>query len=151
MKKSQIIAVALVLASAQSFAAERSIAKSHRPTTIVVAHNGSGLAQFPIIRSDFPNHAVIAAPKKIESISWSTTHYPEHPTETVDICYSRPYRSSSFEHCEPVNKNSMGTTSVFNVYAFDMGAQFIIRHKVNGGRNNSAAAGVDTLTINYSY
>ena len=150
MIKSRMIAVALALASAQALAAESSITKSLKPDNIVIATRGIASSQFHIARSDFPNQVMIAATKTIRSVSWDVTRYPDNLGETIDICYSRPYNTSWFEHCRRVD-GPTGSTSEFNAYRFDIGAKFVIQHRVSGGKNHSAAVGLDTLTINYNY
>lgn len=151
MKKHITIAVALAFVSGYSFAAELSITKSVKPDRVVTAKAGRALAQFPVQRSDFPSHALILAPKTLRSVSWSTTYYPDNVGERVQICYSRPYNFSGEDHCVDVNPNSSGVIHEFNSYEFDLHAGIKIRHLVFGGKNYGTAAGVDTVTINYSY
>lgn len=151
MKKFTAFALALALFSVHSFAADMSITKSVKPYRIVTAKAGRGVALFSVVRSDFQSHALLLAPKTLRSVSWSTTHYPDNLGEQVQICYSRPYNFSGDDHCIYIQPNSSGETYEFNSYKFDVQAGIKIRHFVSGGKDYGTAAGVDTVTFNYSY
>lgn len=148
MKK--IIAIAFALASADSFAADRTITKSAKPYHIVVAKDGSALAQFTLLTSDFRERGLLGAKKRLTSIQYRTTHYPDNLKEEVEICYYEPGRTTHVA-CEDVSPNSSGVIYNFNQYKFDMHARVIIRHSVKGGRDSGRSAGEDTITINYSF
>ncbi len=151
MKKYITIAMVLVLGSTSIFAAERTITKSLKPSRIVVAKAGFGLASFPVLSSHFlPNTQLFLAPKKLEGISWRTTHYPDNLFETVKLCYYQPLANEPTD-CENIEPNSSGITHKFDSYTFDKHARVTIMHRVTGGKNHGAAAGVDTVTIHYSY
>lgn len=147
MKKTLVITFALL--SANSFAADNIISKSAVPTRIVVAKDGVGLGQFPMMSFDFPRSHRFA-PKKLKSISWRTTYYPENMNETVQICYTKP-AGSGYDDCRDILPNSSGDTDHFNQYSFDKYASFTFRHQVKGGKNQGAPAGEDSIVVHYSY
>jgi hypothetical protein len=143
------LAITLALLSAHSVAADNFISKSAVPTRIVVAKAGIGLAQFSMMSFDFPaSHRF--APKKLKSISWRTTYYPDNMNEEVQICYTRPGRSG-YDDCRDISPNSSDTTEYVNKYSFDKYARFTFRHNVNGGKNQGAPAGQDSIVVRYSY
>lgn len=148
MKK--MIAFALVLVSVNSVAAEKFLAKSATPSRIVVAKAGVGLAQFSVMSQDFPRPHVFLAAKKLKSISWETTYFPDNLNEVVEICYFQAL-STKPDHCEEIQKNSSGATEEFNSFIFDRHVRVIIRHSVKGGKNNGTPAGVDKIVMHYSY
>jgi len=152
MQKYITIAVALALVSSSSFAVDSSITKSATPNRIVVAKAGTGIVRFGVLSSDFPSdRSLIFATKRLTSINWETTYYPDNVEKKVEICYYRPHRHSEPDLCRPILPNSSGTVYDFNSLAFDTGASVVIRHVIEGGKNYGTAAGVDRVTINYSY
>lgn len=144
------VAMALVLVSLNSVAANKTLTKSVAPSRIVVAKDGVGLAQFSVVSRDFPDAQLLLAHKKLSSISWSTTHYPDNSNEEVDICYFQPGRANH-EPCIRIRPNSSGTVTDFNSFNFNKHARIMIKHNVRGGKNYGAPAGMDTITINYSH
>ncbi|OCR24308.1 hypothetical protein AFK24_14555 [Pseudomonas syringae] len=147
MKKTLAITVALL--SANSFAADNTISKSAVPTRIVVAKEGVGLGQFSMMSFDFPSSHRFA-PKKLKSVSWRTTYYPDNMNERVQICYTKP-AGSGYDDCREISPNSSGDTDDFNKYSFDKYARFTFRHMVKGGKNQGAPAGEDSIVVHYSY
>ncbi|MCQ2994922.1 hypothetical protein QCD79_18905 [Pseudomonas quasicaspiana] len=147
MKK--IIAITLVTLSANTFAVESSITKSEVPDRIVVAKAGVGLSQFSMMTMDFPRNQRYL-PKRLESINWTSTYYPNNTGERVHICYTRPGRAG-YDQCEEISKNSSGSIEAFNHHSFDRFARITIKHLVSGGQNQGAPAGEDSITVNYSY
>lgn len=147
MKKT--IAITLVALSANTFAVESSITKSEVPDRIVVAKAGVGLSQFSMMTMDFPRSQRYL-PKRLESINWTSTYYPNNTGESVQICYTRPGRAG-YDQCEEISKSSSGSTEVFNHHSFDRFARITIKHLVSGGQNQGAPAGEDSITVNYSY
>ncbi|RRV09492.1 hypothetical protein EGJ27_06930 [Pseudomonas sp. v388] len=145
-----IIAIALVLVSVSGFAVEKSLTKSLKPGRIIVAKDGSAMAQFSVLSRDFSAPGLLVAKKTLTSVEWRTTHYPDNLNEEVEICYTEPGR---IDHvlCEDISPNASGTTDKFNNFKFDMHARVTIRHSVKGGRNSGAPAGMDSVVINYSY
>jgi hypothetical protein len=116
----------------------------------VTAKAGFGLAQFPISSTDFPKTIPLYATKRLQGISWRTTYYPDNLGEKVYICYFRPI-ASEHEPCEEISPNSSGVTHEFDSLPFDKYAKVMIRHKVSGGKDYGTPAGVDTITVKYSY
>ncbi len=147
MKK--IIAITLVTLSANTFAAEGVITKSKVPDRIVVAKAGVGLAQFSMMTMDFPKNQRYL-PKKLESINWTTTSYPDNTGEVVQICYTQP-ANSGYDRCYDISQSPSGSTDAFNHYGFDRFARITIKHLVSGGKNQGAPAGRDSITVRYSY
>lgn len=148
MKK--IIAVVFAITSLNAFAADRTITKSVKPSRIVVAKEGGALAQFTLLSTDFRERGLLGAKKRLTSVEYRTTHYPDNWNEKVQICYSQPGRIEP-QHCEDVAENSSGVIYNFNQYKFDMHARITIRHSVDGGKDSGKAAGEDTVVINYSF
>lgn len=145
-----LLPLVLVLASASSFAVDAAITKTASPGVIVVTNGGTGLAQFGLLSAYFPTGTSLKT-KTLRSINWQTTFYPNHPNETVELCYYRPY-SSTAVGCVPINPpHSSGIVNNFNSQPFGPGARVIIRHYVNGGPQPASPAGLDTVTFNYSY
>lgn len=145
-----VIAIALALMSVNSFAASGFIERSIKPPRIVVAKDGSAMAQFNVYSSDFRDRQLFLAPKKLTSIEWRATYYPDNTGEFVEICYYQPGRIEH-EPCVEIKSNSSGVIYDFNSYKFDKHAKVMIRHSVSGGRNSGAPAGMDSVVINYSY
>ena len=148
MKK--VIALALILVSANGFAADQSLSKTATPPRIVVAKDGSAMAQFWVHSRDFSAPGMLLAKKRLTSIEWQTTYYPDNLNEEVQICYTEPGRIDP-ALCRVIDKNSSGSTEVFNQLNFDKHARITIRHSVKGGRNSGAPAGSDSVIINYSF
>lgn len=147
-----ILALALGLASLSSFATDATITKSVSPGSSSVVPTAT-LAIMSMYYGDFPS-GTSSATKTITSIDWSTTHYPNNPGETVELCYTRPNQSNPIA-CMNVlpNSSQTGVTS-FNSYLFGNGAQFMFRHKLPAGGTKPAlpaTGGVDTIVIRYSY
>ena len=58
MKKllaTKLLALSLILASSYGYAIDATITKTDSPDIIIVVNNGTGLAQFGLISSDFPS------------------------------------------------------------------------------------------------
>ncbi len=146
MKKFIVIAVAL--SSLYASAADKSLTKTAKPPHIVVAKNGSAMSQFFVSSSDFSERGLLQAKKRLTSIDWRTTHYPDNLSEEVQICYNQPGRINH-DLCLPITPNASGRIMDFNSFKFDMHARVTIRHSVRGGRNSGRSAGEDTVVINY--
>ena len=146
MKKLTVIAVALL--SFNALAADKVLIKTKKPPHIVVAKNGSAMSQFSVLSSDFSERGLLLAKKRLTSIDWSTTYYPDNLDEEVEICYNQPGRINH-DLCQRIDPNSSGRILAFNAFKFDMHTRVTIRHSVKGGRNSGRSAGVDTVVINY--
>lgn len=89
-------------------------------------------------------------PKKLTSIHWKTTYFPDNSDETVEICYLQPGRIDP-DHCKEIRPNSSGDVDEFNSFKFDWHAAVWIRHRTGAGKDFGAPAGMDKIVINYSY
>ncbi|MNF93099.1 hypothetical protein D3C84_757630 [compost metagenome] len=114
-----------------------------------MVNNGTGLAQFPLLSTDFPS-GTRSLTKTLQGIDWSTTSYPNNTGETVELCYYRPYSSNPVS-CTGILPNSSGTLTNYNGQSFGNGAKVIIRHRVQGGQQPGYPAANDTVTFRYSY
>lgn len=144
-----LFAVALAFVAVNGFAAEGSITKSVKPPRVNIGWDGIATSRFFISTREFPG-AMLAAPKKLKSIQWETTHFPDNTGEEVDICYLQPGRIDP-DDCVVVHPNSSGVVEEFNSLKFDWHTEVWIRHKTTGGKNSGASAGMDKIVINYSY
>lgn len=147
MKK--LLALFLILASSYSYATDATITKTVKPDNIIVVNNGTGLAQFGLLSTDFPSGTGNMT-KTLQGIDWNTTYYPNNTGETVELCYYRPYNSNPVS-CTDILPNSSGTLTTYNSQTFGNGAKVIIRHRVQGGQQPGYPAGTDTVTFRYSY
>lgn len=138
-----------LLASVPSFAVTAQITKSATPSAVIVTIAGSGSAYFGLLSADFSSVAR-SATKTLQGIDWTTTSYPSNSTETVQLCYYRPYIGTPVD-CHQITPNSSGTDNLFNNQQFGVGAEVEIRHLFNGGPAPAYPAGKDSVTIRYSY
>ena len=126
MKKllaTKLLALSLILASSYGYAIDATITKTDSPDIIIVVNNGTGLAQFGLISSDFPSGTGNKT-KTLQGIDWSTTSYPNNTGETVELCYYRPYNSNPVS-CTAILPNSSGTLTTYNGQSFGNGARVI--------------------------
>lgn len=146
-----IITLALLAFSVNGFSAEKIFAKSVKPPRVVTAKAGYATSRFSFLSTDFREpRELFNADKKITSVYWQSTYFPENLNERVQICYLQPYRVDP-DHCIDIEPNSSGITEEFNSFRFGMGAAITIQHRVSGGKNSSYAAGKDAIVVNYSY
>ena len=90
--------------------------------------------------------------KTLTSVTYNLVAYPPNGgTETVEICYSKPY-SATIGTCQSVAPGTSGTITAFNSQPFGAAAAVWVRHRVTGGTfPASAPATPDTITINWQY
>lgn len=144
-----VLAVCVLFLDNAAYAIDRSITKTQTPDPVLVISNnaGVGLAFFNLATSDFPS-GTLPYPKQLLGVDWKTTYYPQSISESVELCYYRPY--SSEKNCVAINPNSSGTLSDFNGEAFNHGSRVTIGHTVLGGVPPYARpAGVDSVTFRY--
>jgi len=144
-----LLPLIFVLISTPSFAVNGTIAKTAAPGVVVVTTGGVGTAYFNVLSADFPSGA-LSKTKTLQGVDWTTTSYPNHPLERVELCYYRPYTANPVA-CRPIAPNSSGTEPGFNNQTFGAGSQVTIRHWMNGGPQPASPAGRDSVTIRYSY
>lgn len=116
---------------------------------VVIGWDGLATSRFSISTREFPG-AMLTKPKKLESIRWETTHFPDNTGETVEICYLQPGRIDP-DHCVDIRPNSSGEVYGFNSFKFDWHTAVWIRHRTTGGKNSGAPADLDKIVFNYSY
>lgn len=147
--KKSLLSLALFSVAAISIAATTaSIVKTATPGTVNVTP-GDGNSYFNISSKDFPSGALTAT-KTLLGIDWKTTYYPKN-TETIQLCYVKPYQSSP-TGCISVARNSSGTTTAFNGQQFGNGSSVRIIHSVSGSAPAAPlSGGTDQVTFRYSY
>ncbi|MDP9942728.1 hypothetical protein [Ectopseudomonas alcaliphila] len=149
-KLAGLFALVALFGAGHAYAVDATISKSVKPDNILVLSNGgSGLAQFGLISSDFPPRTANLT-KTLKGIEYTTTSYPSHAGEEVEMCYYRPYNSTPYG-CVDLLPNSSGVVSYFNNVSFGPGAKILIRHVVTSGPNPGYPAGNDQIVIRFSY
>ncbi|WP_131192142.1 hypothetical protein [Phytopseudomonas daroniae] len=145
-----LFAVTALLVAGHAYAVDATISKSVKPDNILVlSSGGSGLAQFNLSTSDFPPGTGNLT-KTLKGIDYTTTSYPSHVGEEVELCYYRPYNSTPYD-CVELLPNSSGVVNYFNNTTFGPGARIVIRHTVTSGPNPGYPAGNDQIVVRFSY
>lgn len=145
--------IAASMTSIPSLAATNAITKTATAQTITVFSNGSGLpvsTSFGLTSSDFPT-GTLPATKTLTSLAYTIAAYPAALTDTVQLCYYRPYASSP-SLCKAVVAGSTSTTTDFNSFTFGNGATVRITHTTTGTPGSQLKPSrQESVTYNYSY
>lgn len=152
MIKKTLLTLALFSIATQGFAATTaSITKTASPPVVIVTTGGgTGISFFNVLSADFPS-GTLSKPKTLLGIDWKTTYYPNN-TETIQLCYYKPYQSTAAGCVNPIAPNSLGTITTFNAQQFGAGASVRIIHTVTGPQPAyPVAQGKDSVTFRYSY
>lgn len=145
--------VAASLTSIPALAATNAITKTVTAKTITVFSNGSGApatTDFGLTSSDFPS-GTLPATKTLTSLAYTIAAYPEALTDTIQLCYYRPYASSP-SLCKAVVSGSTSTTTDFNSFTFGNGATVRITHTTTGTAGSQLKPSrQESVTYTYSY
>lgn len=145
--------VAASLTSIPVLAATNAITKTATAKSITVLSNGTGLTgstSFEVSVTDFPS-GTRAAPKTLTSLAYTIAAYPEALTDTVQLCYYRPY-STSPSLCKIVTPGSTSTTTDFNKFQFNGGSKVAIIHDTTGAAGSQLKPSrQESVTYTYSY
>lgn len=142
----------VALASFPALAATGSFTKTSTAPNITVYSNGSAstaLTNFMVNSTDFPS-GVLSKAKTLTLVRYSLASYPAAITENVQLCYYRPYTASPAK-CISVTLGSSSTTTEFNSYTFNNGAQLQVRRDVTGAPGQLQPSRQESVTIEYSY
>lgn len=152
----KLVSLSLLIAAAASFpafATTGSITKTSAAKTISILSNGTGpvgLTHFNINSSDFPS-GVASKTKTLTLERYTIATYPSAITDTVQLCYYLPYQASPAK-CATVNSGSSSTTTAFNSYIFNSGAELQVRHTVTAPAGTQAQPSrQESVTVEYSY
>ncbi|MFP1748168.1 hypothetical protein [Lonsdalea quercina] len=145
--------VAAMLASLPALAATNAIVKTEAARQITVLSDGSGMpaaTSFGLVSIDFPSGALTKT-KTLTSIAYTIAAYPAATTDTVELCYYRPYAATP-SLCKAVTSGSTATTTDFNSFPFGNGARLRINHTTTGARGALLKPSrQESVTYTYSY
>lgn len=143
MKKLLALFAVALCVSSSAFAINGSWSKTTLHYTIYLS---GGYATMPFS----PPSSVPISGTSITSVTYNWSPYPNgNTTETVQLCYSKPY-SSTLERCQDVSSLQSGSRNEFN--GLSARGSFWIRHTLTGGTYPATASGMsDTVTVNYTY
>lgn len=152
MASLSMLAVA-TLASFPALAATGTITKTSTAPVISIYSQGTApvaITFFNLLSSDFKN-GTLTKTKKLTQVSYNLTSYPAAYTEDIQLCYYRPY-SATAAKCIAVTPGSSSSTTEFNSFPFDAGAQIQARRTVTGAPGNQLRpAQQETVTYEFSY
>lgn len=157
--KSALLGLAFVGASisVNAHATDASITTESTPGRMLVL-GGEGIggvtrSHLRPARHDFPKDSGLSS-KRVTTIEWQTTWYPEAIEQSVELCYFRPY-SRNHVGCIQVSPNSSGSTTHFSGQRFNEGTevQLVYRAKSATGvlPRHVAPAGKDRVVFHFSY
>ncbi|NDL66030.1 hypothetical protein [Acerihabitans arboris] len=155
--KQKLFSLSLLVATAvvafPSQAATGSITKSASAQIVTVYSNGTALPSLAALRvasTDFPS-GTLNKSKTLTLLSYTVAAYPKALTDSVQLCYYEPYKSSP-ALCIPVTSGSSGTTTQFNTLTFNSGAYLQVRHDFTGNPGDSLQPSrQESVTWDYSY
>lgn len=155
--KKEILSLSLLIASAiialPAQAATDSITKSAPAKVLFIYSTGQGMTGLNgmfVSSGDFPS-GTWNLPKTLTQVQYSVAGYPQAYTETVELCYFKPYQGSP-TRCITVPSGSSGTTTQFNDLTFAVGVELQIRHVVTGNPgDNIHPSRTESVTWDYSY
>lgn len=100
---------------------------------------------------DHIHSGLLSKAKTLTQVRYSLASYPGAITEEVLLCYYRPY-AASWEKCIAVTPGASSTTTGFNSYTFNNGAQLQVRRTVTGAPGSQLQPSrQESVTIEYSY
>ena len=155
--KSALLGLACLGASIaiNAHATDASITTESTPGRMLVLDGGGGLKysfHHPA-RTDFPQDSGLSR-KRVTTIEWQTTWYPDAIEQSAELCYFRPY-SSGPVGCIDVPFNSSGSTTRFNGQRFDAGAKVQLVYRANSATGilprHVVPAGNDRVVFHFSY
>lgn len=145
--------VAASLTSIPALAATNTITKTVTAKTITVFSNGMGataFTDFGLTSTDFPS-GTLPGTKKLTSLAYTVAAYPESLTDSVQLCYYRPYAASPSQ-CKDVTSGSTSTTPDFNSFPFGNGATVRITHNTTGAAGSQLKPSrQESVSYTYSY
>ncbi|NEG87282.1 hypothetical protein GQQ15_19735 [Pantoea agglomerans] len=145
--------VAASLTSIPALAATNAITKTATAQSITIFSNGTGMpasTAFGLSSTDFPS-GTLPATKTLTSLAYTIAAYPEALTDTVQLCYYRPYASSP-SLCKAVTPGSTSTTTDFNKFQFGNGVSVRITHTTTGTAGSQLKPSrQESVTYTYSY
>lgn len=141
------------IASVPAFAVTSTIAKTSTPGQITIFSNGSGVpssSYFMLSSTDFPGTALTAT-KTLTSVSYTVAAYPGALSETVQLCYYRPYASAA-SLCKTVTPGSTSALTEFNSFPFGNGSELRTIHTVTGTPGSLLKPSrQESVTLTYRY
>lgn len=145
--------VAASLASVPVFAATGTVTKTATASQITILSNGTGMpaaTSFGLVSGDFPSGALTPT-KTLTSVSYTVAAYAGALSDTVQVCYYRPYAAAA-SLCQAVAAGSSSTLTVFNSFTFGNGANIRITHTTTGTPGSVLKPSrQESITYNYSY
>ncbi|MFK8260738.1 hypothetical protein ACFL9S_23500 [Erwinia sp. AnSW2-5] len=145
--------VAASLVSLPALAATNAIVKTATASQITVLSNGNGMpaaTSFGLVSTDFTSGTLIKT-KTLTSIAYTIAAYPAATTDTVELCYYRPYAATP-SLCKAVTSGSTATTTDFNSFPFGNGVGLRINHTTTGAPGAQLKPSrQESVTYTYSY
>lgn len=146
--------VAASMVSLPALATTASVTKTATPQTITIYSNGSGIpsnSYFSLLSPDFPSGGVLSKTKTLTNVAYSIAAYPSASTDTIQLCYYRPYAAAA-SLCQFVASGSTSSTTAFNSFTFGAGVELRIIHTATGTPGSLLKPSrQESVTITYSY
>ena len=156
MKKS-LLSLALLFSaaaiSAPALATTGSLTKTGTAPTVDLLSTGTApvaLTSLIVVSTDFPS-GTSSKTKTLTKVSYSAAAYTAATTESLQLCYYRPYTAAAAK-CIDITPGSTSSTTDFNSYTFGNGSELQFRHTVTGAASaHLSPSRKESVTAEYSY